>query len=72
MFGDHKAVHPPAVGKTNERAEADLVDPRFAQAIRRIKAPEEILLFTFQVVLGIHAFMVGLLIDHHPIKPQRF
>ena len=24
------------------------------------------------MVLGIHAFMVGLLIDHYPVEPQRF
>ena len=72
MLSDHKAIHPPAVGKADQRAKADLIDPRLAQAIRRIQPPEEILFFPFQMVLGVHTFVIGLLIDHHPVEPQGF
>ena len=72
MLSDHVAIHAPAIGEANERAQADLIDPRLAETIRRIQAPEEVLLLPLQMMLGVHALMIRFLIDHHAVQAERF
>ncbi len=67
MLRHHVAIHPPAVGKTHQRAKANPVDPRPAKPVRRLQPPEEILLVALQVMAGIGCLMIGFLIDHHPV-----
>ncbi len=52
-------------GESLHRSPPRLSDPAYPAA-RRNPA------FSFQMVFGVHAFMIGLLIDHHPVEPQGF
>ena len=72
MFRHHVTIHPPAVGEPDQRTQTDFVDTGATQPVRRFQAEEEILFLALQVVSGVRRLVVGFLIDHDAVQPERF
>lgn len=72
MFGEEVSVCSPIERKPREHAQSDTIDTSFTQAVVGVQAEEKVRFITMQMVLTIFTTMIGLLINHHTIKPKAF